>query len=240
MASELYVALSGQKVMEARLATVANNIANMNTAGFRAEVVDFDTVLSDYRADRVNFATVGGTHIDRAAGPVERTGNSLDVAIVGDGWFGIETPEGLAYTRDGRLTISPDGDLKTLTGYNIVDDGGAPIQVDPSAGPVVIGADGGIRQGGRDVGVLGLYNLAAEAKLTRFGDTALLSDRPGEPMDDAVKNGIRQGYREGSNVDAVTSLTELITVQRSFEQAATAIRDREDALQQAVRSLGAD
>jgi len=71
VASELYVSLSGQMAMETRLTTVASNVANMRTAGFRAETVNFDTVLSDYRADRVNFAAVGETHFDLSAGPVE-------------------------------------------------------------------------------------------------------------------------------------------------------------------------
>lgn len=239
MASELYVALSGQKVMETRLATVANNVANMNTAGFRAEVTRFDTVLSDYRRDRVNFAAVGGTYIDRTAGPVEATGNALDVAIVGEGWFGVETPAGLAYSRDGRFTVSTDGDLRTLTGHAVVDEAGAPIQLDRSAGDVVIGADGTIRQEGRDVGVLGLFTLPADATLSRYGDTAILSDVPGEPVDDRIGNGVRQGYREGSNVDAVASITELIQIQRTFEHAASAVRDREEALAAAVRTLGA-
>lgn len=239
MASEIYVSLSGQMAMETRLATVANNVANMRTAGFRAETVDFDTVLSDYRADRVNFATVGETYIERAAGPIEATGNPLDVAIVGEGWFGVETPSGLAYTRDGRFTVTTEGDLKTLTGYGVVDEGGAPIQVDTRGGPIAIGADGRMIQDGRDVGVLGLFQLPDSANLTRYGDTALLSDVAGEPMVDRLVNGVRQGYREGSNVDAIQSITELITIQRAFDNSAKAIADREETMQQAVRSLGA-
>ena len=240
MASEIYVALSGQMAMETRLATVANNVANMRTAGFRAETVDFDTVLSDYQADRVNFAAVGETFIDRSAGPIEPTGNALDVAIVGEGWFGIETPAGLAYTRDGRFTVSPEGDLRTLTGHGVVDEGGAPIQIDLAAGPLNIGADGRIVQGERDVGVIGLFGLDGTANLSRYGDTAILSDRAGEPLTDRLANGVRQGYREGSNVNAIQSITELITIQRAFDNASTAIGDRQDSLEQAVRILGAD
>lgn len=240
MASEIYVALSGQMAMETRLATVANNVANMRTGGFRAEAVTFETVLSDYRKDRVNFATIGETTIDRAAGPIEATGNALDVAIVGEGWFGIETASGLAYTRDGRFTVSPEGDLQSLTGHAVVDEGGAPIQIELAAGPVIIGADGRIQQSGRDVGVLGLFELASDAKLSRYGDTAVLSERPGEAVEDRLANGVRQGFRENSNVNAVQSITELIAIQRAFDHAQTAIADRNDALEQAVRTLGAE
>ncbi|UOM34333.1 flagellar basal-body rod protein FlgF [Acuticoccus sp. I52.16.1] len=240
MASELYVSLSGQKAMETRLATVANNVANMRTGGFRAETVNFDTVLSDYRADRVNFAAVGEMHIDRSAGPIELTGNPLDVAIFGDGWFGVETPSGVAYTRDGRFSISPEGDLRTLTGYGVMDEGGAPIQLEPAGGEVIIGADGTMTQGGRQVGVLGLFTIAADADLTRYGDTAVLTDVQAEPVVDRLANGVRQGYREGSNVNAIQAISELIEVQRAFDHSTTAVADREETLQRAVRTLGAE
>ncbi|RAI00933.1 flagellar basal-body rod protein FlgF [Acuticoccus sediminis] len=240
MASELYVSLSGQMAMETRLSTVANNVANMRTAGFRAETVNFDTVLSDYHADRVNFAAVGEMHIDRSAGPVELTGNPLDVAIVGEGWFGIETPSGTAYTRDGRFTVSAEGDLRSLTGYAVLDEGGAPIQLDINGGPVEIGADGTMIQNERNVGVLGLFMLSDEANLTRYGETALLSDVVGEPVVDRVANGVRQGYQEGSNVNPIQSIAELIEIQRAFDNATAAVGDREETLQRAVRTLGAD
>ncbi|MCF3932482.1 flagellar basal-body rod protein FlgF [Acuticoccus sp. M5D2P5] len=240
MASDIYVALSGQLATELRLSTVANNVANMRTAGFRAEVVSFDTVLSDYRRDQVAFANVGDAFIDRSLGPIEATGNPLDVAIAGDAWFGIETPSGLAYTRDGRFTIDNEGELRTLTGYRVADEGGAPIQLLPGGGPVSIGSDGTIAQDGRNLGVLGLFDLPAGAVLTRYGDTALVSDLPGEPVVDRAANGVRQGYHEGSNVDPIQSITELIEIQRAFDRAETAAKDRFSSLEQAVRILGAD
>jgi len=240
MPSDLYVALSGQITMDARLSTVANNVANMRTGGFRAETVDFKTVMSQTRTESVAFATVGERHIERRQGPIEMTGNPLDVAIAGEGWFAVQTPSGLAYTRDGRFTVTEAGDLLTLTGYNVVDEGGAPIAVDPRRGPIDIAADGTITQDGADVGVLGLFAIPPEAQLSRYGDTALMSDRPAEPIADRVANGVRQGYREGSNVDPVKAITELISVQRAFEYGANVVRDRHQTLQQAVRTLGAE
>jgi len=236
--SEMYVALSGQVAMEKRLNTIANNVANMNTAGFRAESVHFDTVLSDYRRDSVAFVAKGEMHIDRRPGPVEATGNPLDVAIDGEGWFGIDTPSGRAYTRDGRFTVNAVGDLVTLTGYNVVDRGGAPIALDPEGGPISIAADGQIRQGGEAVGVIGLFTIPQDAGLTRYGDTAVLPDVPAEPVLEPLGAGVRQGYSEGSNVDPVRAITELITVQRAFEQASTAVGERQRSLQEAVRVLG--
>jgi len=234
----MYVALSGQMAMAERLSTVANNVANMRTAGFRAETVDFDTVLSDYRQDRVAFASPGRMHIDRAVGPVEATGNPLDLAVAGEGWFGVDTPAGRAYTRDGRFTINPFGDLVTLTGYNVVDEGGAPIAVNPQGGEIVVGIDGRIEQDGRVLGVVGLFEIPPDAVLTRHGDVALLSNVPAEPIADRTVNGVRQGFREGSNVDAVKSIVELIEIQRAFDRTTTVMRERSASLEEAVRLLG--
>lgn len=240
MSSELYVALSGQLMMEERLASIANNVANMRTAGFRGETVDFDSILSQTRTKSVAFATSGGTHIERHGGPVEPTGNALDVAIVGEGWFGVETPEGLAYTRDGRFEINEVGDLVTLSGHRVVDEGGAAIAIDLDRGMPEIGADGRITQEGVLAGVIGLYSIADAAALTRLGDSAVMSDMPAEPIVDRTANGLRQGYREGSNVNAVQAITKLIEVQRAFEYASSAVGDRHQSLQQAVRTLGAE
>lgn len=240
MASDLYVALSGQMANETRLATVANNVANMRTAGFRAEAVKFETVLSDYVRDTVAFAEAGQLHFDLSGGSVEPTGNPLDVAIVGGGWFQIETGTGVAFTRDGRLQITEEGDLVTLTGHSILDDGGAPMAVNPNGGPLAIGVDGTITQDGALVGALGLVALDPAAQLTRYGDSAFFSDRAAVPIDDRIQNGVRQGFVEGSNVNAIQAITDLIRVQRAFENGAAAIRDREDTLGQAIRTLGAD
>lgn len=240
MASDLYVALSGQLAMEERLTTVANNVGNMRTHGFRAETVDFDSILSATRRDSVAFASTGETIIDRSAGPVEHTGNPLDLAVVGEGWFGIQTPAGVAYTRDGRFTINEAGDLMTLTGYNVVDEGGAGIAVDLRRGPIEVGADGRITQDGILAGTVGLFSIGQQANLSRYGDSAVLTDAPAELIVDRAANGVKQGFREGSNVNAIKAITELIVIQRVFEYADTVISDRNQSLQQAVRTLGAE
>lgn len=240
MPSDLYVQLSGQMAMESRLATIADNIANMRTAGYKAEVVNFDTVMSDYRIDSVSFAAVGEQHIEFTAGPLEPTGNPLDLAISGDGFFAIQTPFGTAYTRDGRMTVTAAGDLVSLTGHPVLDDGGAPMAIDPAAGPVDIALDGTMTQNGEAVGVVGLFALPLDAELTRVGDSAFVTEGDVPPVEDRVFNTVRQGYREGSNVNPIQALHHLITAQRAFEYAANATGQREDALAQAVRTLGAD
>ena len=127
----------------------------------------FETVLSRAGATPVAFSSPGNNIISREAGNVTETGNPLDVAVVGQGFVAFAGPNGTVYTRDGRLQIAPNGDLQTLTGFPVVDSGGAQITVDPNGGPLSIARSGAITQDGNEVGTLGLFNIPAEANLDR-------------------------------------------------------------------------
>jgi flagellar basal-body rod protein FlgF len=238
MTSSVYVALSAQMALQRRMETVANNVANLNTAGFRAEEVRFETVLSKMGPREVSYADSGDSYISRRSGSVAPTGNPLDVAVTGDAWFGVETPDGVAYTRDGRMQMTEAGDLVSVDGKPILDAGGAPIALDPRGGPVHIGADGSIVQGTIQVAALGLFTLPDTTRLERYGATAVTSSEPGQPVEDLAAQGVRQGFLEGANVDPIMEMTKLITISRTFDSAAAAIREGEDALTQAVRTLG--
>ncbi|MEW5422243.1 flagellar basal-body rod protein FlgF [Amorphus sp. 3PC139-8] len=238
MSSGIYVGLSAQIALDRRLATVANNVANMNTTGFRAEEVRFDTVLSKLGTREVAYSSPGETYISRQPGQVTYTGNTLDVAIDGDGWFAIDTAAGPAYTRDGRMQLSESGDLLSVEGHAILDSGGAPIALDPRGGEVTIGRDGMLTQDGRQMGSLGVFLLPDTAKLSRYGDTAILSDQEGLPVEDRVANGVKQGYVEGANVNPVLEMTKLIMISRTFDSAASAVAESEDTQKQAIQALG--
>lgn len=238
MQSALYVSLSAQVALEKRLETIANNMANMKTAAFRADAVKFETALSRAAAKPVAFASSGENFISRTAGSVTQTGNGLDVAVVGNSWLGFTSPSGTAYTRDGRMQINANGELQTLNGYPILDAGGAPIIVDPLAGPLTIGRDGTITQGTNRVGVLGLFDISADAKLRRFGNSGVVPDRPAAPVLEFLNTGFQQGYVEGSNVDPLSELTQLITVSRAFQGVSSLVENSENSLQNAIRSLG--
>ena len=147
MQSALYVSISAQVALEKRLETIANNLANMKTAAFRADAVKFETAMSHAASQPVAFASPGENFISRRPGGVTRTENSLDVAVVGDTWIGFSGPSGTAYTRDGRMQISSNGELQTVNGYPVLDSGGTPILVDPDAGPLTIERNGTITQG---------------------------------------------------------------------------------------------
>jgi flagellar basal-body rod protein FlgF len=238
MQSALYVALSAQVALERRLNTVAQNVANLNTGGYRAEEVKFETLLSEAGAGPVAFASSGESYISRRAGPVSKTDNPLDVAIQGDAWLAMNTPAGTVYTRDGRMKITEAGDLQTMDGHPVLDMGGAPIALDPQAGTPTIGRDGMISQGGNQVGALGLFRIDPRSRLTRYDNSGVVSSVPAAPVQDFTATGIQQGYSEGANVNPIMEMTKMIMISRTFESAASTISETESSMMNAIRELG--
>ncbi len=196
MQSALYVSLSGQVTLEKRLETIANNLANMKTAAFRADAVKFETAMSRAASQPVAFATPGDNFISRKPGSVTNTGNTLDVAVVGHAWMAFTGSAGTVYTRDGRMQIGTNGELQTVAGYPVLDAGGTPILVDPEGGPLTIARSGAITQGPNQVGQLGLFEIPAAAKLERYGNSGVIPDRAATAALDFTINGFQQGFVE--------------------------------------------
>lgn len=238
MQTSLPVALSAQLAMEKRLDTIADNIANSRTAGFRATEVKFESYLSAAGKEPVAFASEGKTYISTRAGELNQTGNPLDVAVNGDAFFAVQGPKGPIYTRDGRMTMTDNGDLVSLTGNPMLDVGGAPLQVNPAGGTLTIARDGMISQGGTQVGALGLFEMPAGADLSRAGNSGVVPDKPAVPLVDFGNVSVMQGFSEGSNVNPILEITRLIEVQRAFESAATFTEASEQSLNKAVSMLG--
>lgn len=238
MQSSLYVALSAQVALQRRMETIANNVANASVAGFRGEQTKFEALLSDTATESVAFASSGDTYINRSAGQVERTGNPLDIAVQGDAWLAIQTPSGTVYTRDGRMQITAGGELQSIDGYPILDVGGAPIQIDPNAGPPQIASDGMMTQNDRQIGAVGLFTIAPNASLSRYENSGVIPDQPATPALDFTQVGILQGHIEGANVNPMWEMSQLITVSRSYEAVSNSISQSEDSLHEAIKALG--
>jgi flagellar basal-body rod protein FlgF len=213
-------------------------MANMKTSGFRADAVKFDTALSRAASQSVAFSTAGENFISRKPGSLTHTANSLDVAVAGNAWMGFTGPSGTVYTRDGRMQISSNGELQTVTGFPVLDAGGTPISIDPEAGPVAISRNGTITQGTNQVGQLGLFEIPADAKLARFANSGVVPDRAAATVIDFVKTGFEQGYVEGSNVDPLSELTQMMTASRAFQSVSSVVENSESTMQNAIRSLG--
>lgn len=217
--------------------TVAHNIANMSTPGFRATGTKFETLVSTV-ADDVSFASAGKSYIKTDAGPIIQTDNPLDVAVKGDAWLSLSAPQGQVYTRDGRMTMSADGEIRSVKGYPVLDAGGQPLMVNPNGGPVKIGADGAIYQNNAQVGAIGLFTISKDAKLTYADNSAVISSIPAEPVVDTASVGVVQGAIEGSNVDSITEMTRLISVSRAFERVDALLRESETTFSKAIQTLG--
>jgi flagellar basal-body rod protein FlgF len=237
MQSSLYVALSAQVALQDRLDTLAQNVANGNTAGYRGTEVKFDTVLSDLGKDPVAFANSNSQVTRLTAGPIVKTGNSLDVAIKGDGWLSVGTPQGPVYTRDGRMQMTATGALTTLSGAPVLDAGGGPIQLDPNGGKPEIGQDGTVSQNRKPMGAIGLFSVPSDAQLTRV-QGGFTSSAPGAAITDFSKSGVVQGFMEQSNVSPMSEITRLVYVQRAFEGVSGAIQSAEASFKNAIQTLG--
>lgn len=237
MQNNFYVGLSAQKSLMRRLETIAHNVANVSTGGFRAEAVTFASVMSDVGKDPVAFASTGQSYISTRPGEIMRTDNPLDVAVQGDAWLAVRTPAGTVYTRDGRMQMTAQGELQSVNGYPILDAGNSPIRLEPEGGPPQIGRDGTIAQGKRQVGRIGLFVIDPKANLTRYHNSGVIPDKPAEPAVDASKQGVQQGFVERSNVNAVEEMTRMIMVQRTFDAVSAGLRDSENSQQEAIRTL---
>jgi flagellar basal-body rod protein FlgF len=239
MQSNFYVGLSAQVSLLRRLETIANNVANATTVGYRAEEVRFESLLSRTSADPVAYASAGKTYLSRTSGEIVRTDNLFDVAVDGNAWLAIQTPSGTVYTRDGRMRMTQTGELQTLNGHAILDVGNAPMRLDPNAGPPRIARDGTLTQNNRQVGAIGLFKIDDTANLTRAENSGVVPDRPATPVLEFVKAGMQQGYIERANINPVLEISRLIMVQRAFESVTASLRDSESSQVDAIKTLGA-
>ena len=238
MQSSLYVNVGGLSAIERRLNTIATNVANMNTAGYRAEHVSFQALVTRKDDTRTSFVSGGADYVSRQTGPMTRTGNPLDVAVTGNAWIAVQGQTGTIYTRDGRMRMQANGALQTLNGYPVLDAGNSAILLDPDGGAPTIAKDGMITQGGRQVGAIGLFSIDDSAKLQRADNSGVVPDKAPSPVLDFSVNGVEQGFVEGANINPVLEMAKMISIQRAFESLATETSDSEASLKDAIKTLG--
>lgn len=230
MENAIYTAVTRQSGLMREMQLVANNLANMTTVGFRREGVIFSEFvrrLDD--APSLSMARASARHVDLSQGELTQTGGQFDFAILGPGFFLVETPQGERLTRSGHFTPGAEGELVNPDGFRLLDAGGAPITVPPDAGPVHLAPDGSLSAGGQPLARIGLWAPADPDSLRHEAGTLFTGDAP-EPMEDGQ---IRQGFLEGANVNALSEVARLIDVQRAYELGQQLI-DRED---QRIRSV---
>jgi flagellar basal-body rod protein FlgF len=210
-----YVALSRQLTLERQMAVLAGNIANMNTHGFKTEHLLFEEVLERAgQPGRVAFVQDVGLIRDLGPGALETTGNPLDLAINGEGYFTVETPAGPRFTRAGHFGLDGNGALVTSGGHRLLDADGAAIQLPPGVGEISIARDGTISTADGIQGQIGLVRFADETRLQREGDSLLMTDQVAEPVADPE---IAQGRLERSNVQPILEMTRMMETVRAFQ-----------------------
>ncbi|MEE4201633.1 flagellar basal-body rod protein FlgG [Erythrobacter sp.] len=260
--SALHVARTGLEAQDARMRTIANNLANIGTAGFKRDRVDFATLA--YQEQRVagqqstqatayavglNMGTgvaVQGTTRMESQGTLNQTGNLLDIALDGPGFFQIEIPPNgqIAYTRAGNFTLSPQGNLVTSQGFALT----PPIQVPQGATNIGIAPDGTVTavQPGQaepiQLGQLQVASFVNPAGLQAIGDNFLAQTFASGPPDIGLagqfgRGQIRQGMLEGSNVNVVEELVEMIEAQRAYEINSKMVSAVDEMLRNANQTL---
>jgi flagellar basal-body rod protein FlgF len=238
----IYIAASGLLAESARQDVVANNLANATTTGFKrseATARPFQEMLLRSQGipgtPAVGTMTMGAevqgiTRLD-TQGPLRHTGNALDLALVGTGYFTVETAAGRRYTRDGSFEIDAGGNLATKQGDPVLGIGGRPIAL--GQGEVRVGKDGTLTQGGAVRGTLMLTALDP-GSVAREGVNLLDGTPAGAPA-----ATVRQNHLEGSTVNVVSEMVELIRVMRSFEAGQKSVQAHDEALQGSISKVGA-
>lgn len=220
MDSGLYAACTALVSRTQALDTVANNLANASTAGFRAERNVFSSVLATADSAEVsplnqamnNFGILSGTTLDQSQGALQKTGNELDLGIEGPGYFVVQTADGPLYTRNGAFQVSSKGQLVTSAGNAVMGEKGV-ITVLP--GPVSISADGTISSNGAVSGKLRVVDFPSGTQLQSVGNSYYSA--PAGTATPSTASNVRQGMLESSNVNPISSMVELVTIQRSAE-----------------------
>lgn len=246
MDNSTYVSISQALALERSLDVTANNIANSNTAGFKAERADFTSLVAQTsngsKSDSLSFVAQSSGHIDTRPGPLQRTGNPLDVALSGQGWFSYRTAAGqTAYGRDGRLVVNAQGNLVTMSGAQILDDAGSPIAIPANAAQgLQIGTDGTITdRNGTNLGRIGAVEVPDIATFQRSeGGMFVPPDGATATTAPATDTKIAQGFLEQSNVEPVLEMTRMMEVQRAYDRAMKLMDDENSLRKQTLSQLG--
>jgi flagellar basal-body rod protein FlgF len=250
MENTLLIGLSRQMVLEREIDVVANNVANVNTTGFKADNSMFERFLMpaarenrfDVPDRQVNFVNDRGTWRDMRSGPIQQTGNPLDVAINGGGFLAVQTPAGERYTRNGSLQINAQGQLVTSDGSAVLGDNG-PIVFQATDHDVAITGDGRVTvvEGAASNteaqrGKLRIVSFASPQLLQKEGANNFSAPAGVTPTQDTTSS-LMQGSVEKSNVSGVVEITRLIEISRAYQQVATLLQQQSDMHKNAIQQL---
>jgi len=203
---------------QAKISVINNNIANVNTTGYQKTSVSFEIILGNAKNGGKSMS-IGTQHIDMAKGIIKNTGGELDLAITGDGFFKVQTGEGVGYTRAGSFTINQEGNLTTQGGYVLLGSGDQPINMN-GGGTVNVTENGLITltkgNSKEEKGKIDIFNFNDNSKLRKMKGTVITTSESNVKLSDAK---IAQGRLEMSNVNSVIQMAEMVSTMRNFQTA---------------------
>jgi flagellar basal-body rod protein FlgF len=236
MDAAMYKALSGAIAQMRKLEVASQDLANVNTSGYKGQRLAFNEVLATRLptgARSGGFVAVGAQRTNFLQGDLHGTGNPFHLAIDGDGHFVVETPRGERYTRSGSFTLSSDGTVITPQGEPLLGEGGA-IQV--TGGKMEVGLDGLVRSENGEVGRLRIVRFVEARAVAKEGANLLRTDAAN--VEDVAAPRVAQGSLEQSNVSPIDSMVALITIQRQFEAYERAMKLMDGATQKMIADAG--
>jgi flagellar basal-body rod protein FlgF len=218
--SGYYAACAGLSAQTQALDLIANNVANLNTTGYRGQQQTFQSMVASASGDFSNplnralneFSVLGDTRTDLSSGNLEATGNATDLGIEGDGFFVVQTQAGPVLTRNGNFQISSTGQLLTQSGEPVLGEAGA---ITVPSGPLSISADGTLSVNGAIAGKMRLVELAPGTSLVPLGTSYYSA--PDNALQPAAHSSVRQGMLEASNVNPITAVVSMLAIQRRAE-----------------------
>lgn len=235
------ISLSRQIALQHQMDVVANNIANINTTGFKAEQLLFEEYVMPVAQDRtfpsldhpLSYVQDWATIHDLSSGAMLQTGSELDVALNGEGFFAVQTAGGERWTRSGAFQINNVGMLVDLSGNPVLGEAG-PIQFGPEETGIVIAADGSVSSDAGPKGRLRIVEFANPQALRREGSNLFSGGTPVA----ATNTQVMQGFIERSNVSGVQEMAEMIRVTRSYESIASLTEKQDELRRSAIQRLG--
>ena len=240
MANAGYVGLSLQMALRSQLEVVANNVANVSTTGFKGSRSLFSEYLSNpTHASRSNFnarasmVSDSGTYRDFSAGSFKQTGNPLDVALEGDGYLVVQTPQGERYTRAGGLQLNSERQIVDANGYPIAGDGG-PITLPQADDKITITGEGAVVTNSGQQGTMRIVRFARDQFVKATGGGLFSSTEPALPASDTT---VKQFGLESSNVQPIVEMTRLIDLQRAYETVQTLMENEHSRERDTVSKL---
>jgi flagellar basal-body rod protein FlgF len=255
MSGGIYMAASGALAYEKRLQIISNNLANANTVGYKMDHGQFQSIDP---ADLPASSTLTGpemntslaqsfwfefnSYTDFTHGSLKNTANDFDLALIGKGFFCVQKPDGVHYTRKGDFTLNTDGVLVTRNGWPVMGDGGE-ITVNNKENPhqykkFAVDEEGNVSVDGKEIGSLRIVEFSEPYRLKKMGDTLFKPAENSPPAQEAQDFKVSQGFVELSNVDVVKMMTEMIEVLRGYESYQKVIRTSDEASARAINEVG--